>query len=431
MITEPLSQTIEKISWLLGTAQQCTSIRQQPPLSPFEEDTIEFLDRISRTLRCHPEARKMSDLMSFAFWCRRAHLELLRREYTSPENSCIGRRVSLHFASSNMPMLFAFSLVSGLLAGNSCIVRLPRKGTRQEQIVMEVMGKIIRESCPIFDGRIILCRYDHDMDVNQVLTDLCDVRVLWGTDASIAAIRKVQLKPEATDICFGTRFSAAILSAKTVLDTSEADLLAKDFYNDTYLNDQNACSSPRILYWVGTHDEVQLAKERFWTAVQRLLDERQYIVPASVAVQKLDAALMLAASYSDVAIIRGGTMDHRLSGEVGIQAGYEENNSPIRKKDNRILRVEVRTLHPGMWERTVPGGFFLEAEGETPGGLFPVLDRRCQTLTCYGLDQEKLKERLHEAKVAGVDRLVDFGHALDFSLTWDRHNLIGEMSVPV
>ncbi len=431
MITEPVSQKIEKVSWLLGTAQQCASIRQPLPFIPFAEDTMDFLDRISRALRCHPEARQMSDLMSYAFWCRRTHLEQMRREYSCPDNPRLGKGVSLHFASSNIPMLFAFSLTAGLLAGNTCIVRLPRKETRQEQIAIEVMRTVIRESCPMFDGRIILCRYDHDTEVNCWLSDLCDVRVLWGTDASIAEIQRSKLKPGGTDIVFGTRYSAGILGAKAVLAADGADLLAKDFYNDTYLNDQNACSSPRILYWVGTKDEVLRAQERFWTAVQRLLDERQYTVPASVAVQKLDAALLLAASYPDVVITWGGTMTCRASGASGSQTGYKENNFFMRKKDNRILRIDVRTLHPDMWEFTVPGGFFLEAEGEATEGLFPVLNRRCQTLTCYGLDQKKLQKQLFEAKAAGVDRLVDFGHALDFSLTWDRHNLIGEMSVPV
>lgn len=437
------------------TSDQCEVLIRLQPKEVFAEETLQFLDLLSRSLRHHPESKKMPDLMSFAFWCRRAHLEQMKKEYVDPKEPRIGRGVSLHFASSNMPVLFAFSLTAGLLAGNVCIVRLPRKETRQEQVIIEVMKNVIQKSCPEFDGRIILCRYDHDAEINQMLSEICDVRVLWGTDASIAEIRKARLKPGATDICFGTRYSAAILDAKTVADTKEMDLLIKDFYNDTYLNDQNACSSPRILYWVGEKATVRRAQERFWVALHRLLQERNYEVPAYVAVQKLDAALIMAACYPDVKILRAGEsiaempQEARTKHEALQEAGKqqetrtkaetsqevrkqqkEERNLPVCTENNRIVRVQVPTLYADMWERTVPGGFFIEAQGETPDGLFPVLDRRCQTLTGYGIDRKQLTEQLAEAEVTGMDRLVDVGHALDFSLTWDRHNLIEEMSCP-
>ncbi len=413
--TRPQCEMIMSQQCEIATPDQCKALTQLQPKEVFAEETLQFLDLLSRSLRHHPESKQMPDLMSYAFWCRRAHLEQMKKEYVDPKEPRIGRGVSLHFASSNMPVLFAFSLTAGLLAGNVCIVRLPRKETRQEQVIIEVMKNVIQKSCPEFDGRIILCRYDHDAEINQMLSEICDVRVLWGTDVSIAEIRKARLKPGAIDICFGTRYSAAILDAKTVADTEEMDLLVKDFYNDTYLNDQNACSSPRILYWVGEKVIVRRAKERFWAALYRLLQERNYEVPAYVAVQKLDAALMMAACNSDVKILRAGE-------------SVAKKKLPICTENNRIVRVQVPMLHADMWERTVPGGFFLEAQGETTDGLFPVLDRRCQTLTCYGIDRKQLTEQLAEAEVTGVDRLVDVGHALDFSLTWDRHNLIEEMS---
>ena len=37
-----------------------------------------------------------------------------------------------------------------------------------------------------------------------------------------------------------------------------------DFYNDTFLFDQNACTSPQTVYWMGSIDEIRIAPDVFW-----------------------------------------------------------------------------------------------------------------------------------------------------------------------
>ena len=62
-------------------------------------------------------------------------------------------------------------------------------------------------------------------------------------------------------------------------------------------------------------------------------------------------------------------------------------------------------------------------------GLYPALTRKCQTLTCVNETEcTEVAEKLICAGVSGVDRVVQIGHALDFSLIWDGMDLIAQMS---
>lgn len=343
----------------------------------------------------------MPEAAAFAFWCRPAHLQQMRREYGFPGQRRLGRGVSLHFAPSNMPVLFAYTLAAGLLAGNSVIVRLPGKETAQERLIVSHMKELVAGDFPQFQGRIILCRYAHDQEVTNALSALCDVRIIWGSDASVSQIRKSPLPPRAIDLPFAARGSAALLDARAVNGEADLKVLVRNFYNDTYLNDQNACSSPLMIYWLGGQEEAERARERFWKAVIELLEKRDYKIPASLAVRKLEGALMMAASFPEVT---------------------------IRQSPNRLMRLSVPVLQGRMWDYTVPGGFFIESTGETLEGMMDILNGYCQTLGTYGIDNQRLSELLVNRRVMGVDRIVPIGQALDFNLTWDGFDLITCMS---
>lgn len=398
-----------KVTCLTGDISHIKNILAQKPERPFAEKTISFLDAVSEKLRGNESVRNgMSDVMAYAFWCRRANLERLRQKSLHPDEIRIGKKVSLHFAASNMPVLFAFSLTAGLLAGNSCIVRMPQKETPQETVIVQTIHKVITERFPEWKERIFLCRYGHEERISQIFSMLCDVRVIWGSDCTVQTIKSVPLRPGAIDLPFAARYSAAVFSAGDVLHTKELDLLVKDFYNDTYLNDQNACSAPRILYWKGKKEERNRAQERFWKEMHRCLEQVRYQVPPATAVRKLDAAYRVAALYPGSRIV---------SSYPGIEGSY-----------TRIVRVNVKGLRSDMWEKTVPGGFFIEYGEESIDGISPVLTRSCQTLCTYQIEKEELLGHILKHRLDGVDRIVPVGHALDFSLVWDGYDMIRMMS---
>lgn len=390
------------IQFLQGDVSVLNQLAEQRPYIPFSEETIDFLDALYQALRKENRDVQAADLAAFSFWCRKGNLSHIREQYTRQWNGkkVIGRGVAFHIVPSNIPVLFAFSLAASLLAGDPVVLRLPEKETMQEQMILAALRQVT-EAQPEWKKRIVILRYGHVKEVTDALSRLCQVRVIWGGDHSIQEIQKSVLEPGKTELAFADRRSAAVLRADAILAKEDLTDIVRGFYNDTYLNDQNACSSPSLLYWLGTSEQVALAHEKFWKAAVPYIQSR-YELGAHLAVQKWEQAMYLAATRENV---------------------------KIQKSGNEVVLVKPPELSADVWELTVPGGFFFECSGENLEGLYSALTRKCQTLTCVDeAECTELAEKLISAGVSGVDRVVRIGHALDFSLIWDGIDLIAQMS---
>ena len=257
------------VTYVLGNSEILSAMQFQKPMAIFAEETLEFLDGLSKRIRKQKEIYAYSDLAAFAFWCRKSHMQQEAAGYGARQ----GKGVVFHVVPSNIPLMFMYSLTAALLAGNCVVMRLPGKSFAQEGIVIRCLQEMM-EQMPCFKNRMVLLRYGHEKAITDALSRMCDARVIWGGDASVAEIQKSPLPQDVTDIAFVDRKSAAVLDAKAVLDCENIQGLAHDFYNDTYLNDQNACSSPSVVCWLGTDDQVAEAKQRFWNAVDALVKGR-------------------------------------------------------------------------------------------------------------------------------------------------------------
>lgn len=150
---------------------------------------------------------------------------------------------------------------------------------------------------------ILLLRYERDKDINDVLSSLCDVRVIWGGDSTIMELRKSPLPPRATEVTFADRYSLAVIDSGEYIrrikaDSKAASRTASDFYNDTYLFDQNACTSPRVVAWAGcAREEATLIDETAVISDTALIGEgciiQAHAVVSSEAVIKENCMFML------------------------------------------------------------------------------------------------------------------------------------------
>ena len=201
------------IEYLAGDAQVLARLPQQEPWVPFDDRTLAFLNALSAALRRNPQTRQMPDAASFAFWCRQGNMQQLKKKYAQPDR--IGRGITVHFAPSNIPVLFAFTLVSGLLSGSCTVVRLARKKSPQEALICAAIRQLTEGEFRELRPRIVLCRYAHSSEITDMLSSVCDVRVLWGSDESVLAIRKSPLPPRGVDMPFAARGSAAVIRAKS------------------------------------------------------------------------------------------------------------------------------------------------------------------------------------------------------------------------
>lgn len=372
------------------------------PLRPFAPAVVDFLSDLSAALLREPSARPYPDIVTFAFFIRRANLTRLEEEYPDATQR-LGRGMIFHIAPSNVPINFAYSLAAGLLAGNACVVKASSQDFPQTRIVCAAMKRLIEEHHPAMASYVTVLIYPREeQSRTEALSAACDGRIIWGGDETIRRVRQAPLPLHGVEIAFADRYSLLVIAAKAVLDMSDEALhrAAQDFYNDTFLTDQNACTAPRLVYWLGDGETLRQAQSRFWQAIHAYVKSRYPVEPV-VAVDKLTAL-----------------------GRAAI--GLEAVRQPM--PDNRIVRAVLPCLREEVDEYRCHGGFFLEYAAETLDDLIPVVKRKYQTLSYLGSEPAALRQFVMENGLPGIDRITPLGHTMDFALTWDGYDLIRTLS---
>ena len=373
------------------------------PMPPFDPRVTAFLADVSVTLLRDPLTKEYPDVATFAFFCRRANLETLRAPYGSLAGR-LGRGLAFHIAPSNVPMNFAYSLVSALLAGNASIVKASSRDFAQVRQVCAAMQGLLAGKHTELRPYVNVVEYPRErQDITVTLSALCDVRVIWGGDETIRRVREAPLPPRAFDLTFADRWSLMAMDAQTVaaMDSRALSALAQGFYNDTYLYDQNACTTPRLIVWVGEGETLSVAQEQFWNAVHACAKPR-YPIDAVTAVDKRIALYRAALTLGDVAL------------------------APM--PDNLAVRIRLKALVPAVVDFRCGGGCFLEFATPTLEPLAPLLTAKAQTLSLVGLDAGAVRDFALAHGVRGLDRLTAVGHTMDFSLLWDGYDLIETLS---
>lgn len=371
----------------------------QKPDVPFSDEIIEYLNALSAALMKDKESRLYPDVVTFGFFCRKGNLLKLREEYCSGKDIRLGRGLLFHIAPSNVPVNFGYSMVAGLLAGNSNIVRASSKEFQQVSLIVKHMNELVDFN--EVAKRIAVVRYDRDSEANTAFSAACDVRVIWGGDNTIATIRQNALPPRSFDVCFADRYSIALVNPAAVLKATDGEMekLAQNFYNDTYLFDQNACSAPHLVFWKKDKG-LEEAKLRFWKAVHDYT-EKKYLYQDVMSVDKLTAFYKQA---------------------VGMECVKEET------EDNLVMRTELKELPKNIDEFRCACGYFSEYDIDALEEILPIVSIKYQTMAYFGFEPDELREFVLRNRPVGLDRIVPFGETTAFALKWDGYNLIETFS---
>ena len=107
--------------------------------------------------------------------------------------------------------------------------------------------------------------------------------------------------------------------------------IARDFYNDTFMFDQNACTSPRIIVWHGNN--ISDAKRLFWNKIH-LIAENEYDIPDIRYIDKFTKSCLFLANFEDA--------------------------NMLSHDDNLIIRIKVDRLSKQMIDYLGNCGFFIE-----------------------------------------------------------------------
>lgn len=398
----------DKLIYLVGNKENIEHITYVPSRKMFDERVLEFCNTLSQKLMGDHEAKLFPDIVTLGFWLRKSSLRHMKERFSG--NSCIdngegnfvmGRGTVFHIAPSNVPVNFAYSLFTGLITGNANIVRVPSRNYTQVGIICGTINQVL-ESYPDLKPYITLVRYDRDKSLNDYFSALCDVRIIWGGDATIEELRLSKLPPRSTEITFADRYSLAVIDADTYLKEDDKDKIALDFYNDTYLSDQNACTSPKAVVWNGEDKTVAEAKEIFWGKLHELAEKKYLIQP----VQCVDKLVM---KY--ISAVRCSAHGMHV----------------IQTPDNLTVRIQTDSLTDTLMNYRGNSGYFYEYDMKSVKELWDICNNtHCQTIGLLG-NKEMLKP-LIVSGIKGIDRIVPVGQTMDFDLLWDGYNLADRLT---
>jgi len=254
-------------------------------------------------------------------------------------------------------------------------------------------------------ARTSLITYGRDDAVTADYCARCDARIVWGGDATVAAVRAMPMPPHAVELCFPDRWSLAVFSQRafSALTPEERGALAHRFYNDTYQMDQNACSSPQLVLWLEDGGD-PACRGRWWEAVAAEAAERYPFGPFQAA-RKLERLCLCAMTMEEPAVV-----------------------AVERYQGNLLYVAQLAGLSGNL--PSLAGGFGLFFEADLPSleALAPLLPPKAQTLVCGGLEPAEVAALLARAGARGVDRVVPLGQALEMDTVWDGRDLIAALS---
>jgi len=365
---------------------------------PFNPQILNFLNDLSISLANNFNDKNYPDLRALSFFCRKNNILSLKKKHHDKESTRFGLGLLFHITPSNIPTNFAYSLIFGLITGNSNIVKVPSKKFEEINIICIALSKILKKKkYNKIKEMISVLRYDSG---NKLLTEKyslqCDARLIWGGDQTIADVKKFNTKPKNIDIPFSDRYSISLINSDKLLRLSDSNLsnLIKNFYNDTYAVDQNACSSPHLILWDGKNKSQ--SKKRFWLELNNLI-KKKYTSPLISTVD----------SYS------------RFVSEI-----IKNKNILSYKNFNKSLYVvSLKKIYPNLFLKKTKWGFFFECNIKNLDNLRHVTDKRLQTLTYFGYEKKFLKNYFSKNNFNGIDRVVPFGQALNINLIWDGYDL--------
>ena len=389
-----------KVQYLVGKSDGMISVR---PLVPYDELACEFLNSLSVALLSEEMAKLYPDVISFAYWCRKANIAKLKHEFAE-KHIRLGLGMVFHITPSNVPINFAFSYAFSLLAGNANIVRVPTKDFPQTSVVCRVINRLFANAkYKKIAEMTVFVRYQQNDEITGTFSGNCNARFIWGGDQAINNIRKLTIPERSIEITFADRYSFCVIDGNSIIQADNVSMgrLASSFYNDTYLMDQNACSSPHLIVWLGKGDVLTKAKQKFWDSVYEVAVSKYELQP----VNAVDKYMLLCENAIEL-----------------------KNITSFKKHGNYLYRTELDSLPDNMDAFRGKYGYFYEYNAQNMDSIGHIINTKYQTLTYFGLDKAQLLNFVVTNRLSGIDRIVPIGSALDIGVIWDGYDIVGSLS---
>src|SRR5208283_4146776 len=301
-----------------------------------------------------------------------------------------------HWPAGNIEIQPMLSMTCGLLGGNACLVRVPRGLRDQTRLLMEKL--VESDANRVLTRRVLMLVFDHDrQDLHQAMARSVDGAMIWGGGEAVLEVRSMPFPHWARLAVFGPRMSVAAMDADSWCNLREREVLCRRIARDVWQFDQQACSSPQVLFL--EKKEGGSAYE-FVQALQAAFESENRLHPR----ETIQAALTTAICQARASWLLGNVANRAVFSkgpEWTILLGKgPEIPQPTQGKTLTVMEVSD-LLEP-----------------------IEMLDGNVQTLGLAVADPEREARLASVAARRGVDRIVQLGRMHVFAPPWDGVDLI-------
>jgi hypothetical protein len=366
----------------------------------FSAERLSLTARVSEIILRGGVQSRQPSVVHFAYWTRKAAIARLTKDHVDRlPPGCLARPRGLvfHLPPQNVETVFLYSWVISYLAGNANLTRLP---TELSADMADLLGLFQAALAEAQDESQMFVRYPVNLEINRVLSAACDARLVWGGDAKVATFAKLPLRNGGKSVWFGDRRSFAVFkgSALGALTSRDRRALASRLYNDIFVFDQLACSSPQWLYVLGDSNEDSPAVEALLQDLSDVASERGSEPPTSHVIQKMVSSMARAGA--------GGV-------------------TTVTRHSNALTTILAGTA------RNAPstgGGLLTVTYAAEISDIYLSLCENIQTIVHFGFAEEELNDLVRGLPPLAVTRVVPAGAALDFDAVWDGYDLLSELT---
>lgn len=397
---------IEDITWHISgsykenriTEKEHTAIQSKP----WASETINQVTQLSNFLLKNQQAKAIPEIVALAYWCRKSNLTSIQTEfekltsYSKKEHqrSAIGN--VFHIAPANVDTVFFYSLLLSVLSGNHNIVRISERSGEICRTLIHLLNGFIAEQQPSeFIKKVSIVEYPAThTKATETFSLWSNLRIIWGGDNAIQTISAIA--PETPQLSFPDRYSLAVMR---LIEEDEKNIpsIAAKFIADFLPFNQQACSSPKALFWLSTPLELQ---HKFYQELIKLLAEHQ----------------------------QQFTMSEQVERQINFQTLLllEHNKITSQQLTPQIALIEVQQIRAEHLINHEGNGLLLTQNINSVDEL--PFHEKLQTIGYVGLSNTDLSNK-ELSKNSQFKRFEIIGNALSFQHCWDGVNLLEALTI--
>ncbi|MGC1273700.1 MAG: acyl-CoA reductase, partial [Planctomycetaceae bacterium] len=306
----------------------------------------------------------------------------------------VPRGLVCHWLAGNVPLLGALSWAVSVLVGNANLLRL---SSQQDDFISPLLEALAGsgDSGETLASETSVVRFDRgDVAAHRAMSGAADVRIAWGGRESVEVVKSLPARWDCEDVILGPRISFAVVDPTTMTAGATRRLAT-----DVVYFDQQACSSPQIVFVRRRADDAEFA--RFVSELSEEIARKSVAVPR----RPLDhgETYRIALDRSRV-LLAGGSVrrDDGTSWTVAVLA----EPAPDVRCANRFVQV-------------VPFGTFDDVLRHIPPNVQTIVTR---------LPAKDLETFTDAACVRGVCRFPAPGEGNRFETPWDGLPLVSRLT---